>query len=398
MIQAQDPPDAGAAGGSPADDDAGAGPGGTSPFARIAVVGCGLIGGSFALASRGVDGVRRVTAWDVDPAVRREAAELDVADRVPEHLDEAVAGADLILLAVPVGVTGDVAARVVAAADGDAVLTDVGSVKVGPVEAVESVLAERDHRIRFLGGHPMAGSEQAGVAAADASLFQGATWLLTPTGTSDPEVFNVLSAHLRSLDARVLAVSPADHDRIVATASHLPQVVASALADEADAAARSSGDGVLAVAAGGFRDVTRIASSDPQLWTGILAQNREAVLAALESFGDRLAGFREAVAAGDWDTVRERLEQGRAARGRLPTKRRAGELVELVVPIPDRPGMLAEVTTALGAGGVNIEDLAMRHAEEAATGALVVAVSADAADRAADVLDDAGFASHRETR
>lgn len=371
-------------------------------FPVVAVVGCGLVGGSFALASRAVEGVERLVVTDRDPAVRQAAARRGIADAVVDTVEEAVAGADLVLVAVPVDAIAGVVRAVLRAAPVRAVVTDVGSVKSDPVREVQGRLrgrapeeaggAEPEGDPRFLGGHPMAGSEQSGLDGADAALFVGATWVLTPTADSEPAVFNRLARHLRALGARVLAVDPETHDRIVATASHLPQVVASTLADEAEAAARATGDGVLSVAAGGFRDVTRIAESDPDLWTGILAQNRDAVLGALRSFGARLEGIVAAVEDGDWEEVRDRLQRGRAARQRLPVKDRAAEPLELVVPIPDRPGMLAAVTTALGAAGINIEDLAIRHAPQDARGALVVTVAGrETAGRARDVLAAEGF-------
>lgn len=374
-----------------------------SPFQRVAVVGCGLIGGSFALASRRLEEVERVVVTDRDPRVRDAARTREAADEVAIGIDRAVRDADLVLLAVPVEAIPEVARAVIGSVRQDVVITDVGSVKTQVVQEIESFLDEygnfRGSSIHFLGGHPMCGSEEAGLAGADPALFRGATWVLTPTPTSDAEVFNALAAHIRALGARVLAIDPATHDRIVAVASHLPQILASTLADEAGSAARSSGDGVLAVTAGGFRDLTRIAASDPDLWAGILAHNRAAVTDALESFQHRLADFHRAVREGDWSTVRHRLAEGRAARRRLPTGERATELVDVVVPIPDRPGMLAEVTTVLGTAGINIEDVGIRPAGEDARGALVLAVAGrSTAARARDLLAERGFDSHLEAR
>lgn len=372
----------------------------STPLASVAVVGCGLIGGSFALASRALEGVERVAVTDHDPEVREQARRRGVAHEIHEDVADTVAGADLILVAVPVASIPEMAISALSYARDGAIVSDVGSVKSHPVQEIESYLEEKGiTAAHFLGGHPMSGSEESGLAGADPTLFQGTTWVLTPTRTSDPEVFNAVSGHLRAVGARVLAVDPATHDRIVATASHLPQILASTLADEADATARTAGDGVLAVAAGGFRDLTRIAASDPDLWTDILAHNRSAVLEALASYEERLRRFHAALDAGDWAEVRRRLAEGRSARRRLPTGDRAATLVDVVVPIPDRPGMLAEVTTALGAAGINIEDVEIRHAGEDAPGALVLAVAGrDTAEAARGLLAERGFAGHVETR
>lgn len=380
-----------------------------SSFRAVTVVGAGLIGGSFALASARVDGVEEVRVWDRDPDARERAAALGVGGAPHEHLADAVRGADLVLVAVPVASISQVVSEVLAAAPAAAVVTDTGSVKAQPVREVEALLRSRDSQlggdgspagaVRFVGGHPMAGSERSGVDAADATLFQGATWVLTPTEGSDPVAFDRLGAHLRAIGARVLAVAPELHDRLVAVASHLPQALASTLMDEAAAVSRTTGEGVLSVAAGGFRDVTRIAASDPDLWTGILSENREAVLWALDGFVARLEALREVIRDGRSDALRASLARGQAARLALPGKERAGDLVDLVIPMDDRPGVLAAVTTALGEVGVNIEDLSMRHATDVEAGALVVAVDGHAlAERAQRVLEDRGFPTHLEPR
>ena len=375
-------------------------PRGASPFERVAVIGAGLIGGSFALVSAATPGVRTVTLWDRDPETRRRARALGVGDHVPEDIGEAVADADLVVLAVPVPAIVGAARDVVAHREDLPVLTDVGSVKARPVREVESLLgADRGGDVPFVGGHPMAGSEQQGIGAADGTLFQGATWLLTPTDRSRPDAFDRLGVHLRAIGARVLAVEPALHDRLVAVASHLPQALASSLMAQAAGVARTSGQAVLSVAAGGFRDVTRIAASDPDLWVGILSENRDAVLAALDGFGERLAELRSALEQRDDARLRTVLASAQSARLALPGKETVGDLVDLVVPVDDRPGILAGVTTALGEAGVNIEDLAMRHATEGSRGALLVAVAGhDAAVAAQQILAGRGFPSHLEPR
>lgn len=375
-----------------------AAPGLRSPFRRVAVVGCGLIGGSFALASQEAAGVAEVAVWDLDPDVRARARRRGVEGTV-ETVRQAVAGADVVLLGVPVPRIAEAAAGVVDHLDPAAVLTDVGSVKAGPVREVERLLAAAPSGVAFVGGHPMAGREHPGVDAADATLFQGAPWVLTPTATSDLTAFDRLGAHLRAIGARVLAVDPDVHDRLVAVASHLPQALATTLMGLAADVAVTTGEGVLAVAGGGFRDVTRIAASDPGLWVDILIENREAVAEALGRFDLRLRQVHEALERADAPTLHRLLAEGRDARTRLPSKAVVGPLIDLVVPLDDRPGVLAQVTTALGEAGVNIEDLNMRHASDGSRGSLLVAVAgADTATRARALLAGRGFPSHFEPR
>lgn len=242
----------------------------------------------------------------------------------------------------------------------------------------------------------MAGSEQSGPEAADEQLFQAATWVLTPTPTTADDALRTLSTFLRRLGARVLVLSPARHDELVAVVSHLPQVVASALADVAADAVESSGEAVLAVAGGGFRDTTRIAASDPDLWLGILRGNHTAVLDALDRYRVRLDELRDALAGDDQVRLAAILTRASAARRRLVPKAVGVELVDLVVPLADRPGAIAAATTVLGEAGVNVEDLAMRHAVEGERGALVMRIAADATSRAITALAADGIHAHAD--
>jgi prephenate dehydrogenase len=363
---------------------------------HVAVVGAGLVGGSIALAARAA-GTQRVTVYDADPAVRARLAALGVGTEVAHTLAGAVRGADLVVVATPAATVPTVVEAVAQAADPAAFLTDVASLKQHLTVDVESRLRSQGRDPgRFVGGHPMAGSERSGPDAADASLFQGATWVLTPTDATGDDALHGVSAFLRHLGARVL-VLPADrHDELVALVSHLPQVVASTLADVAGEAVDTTGEAVLALAGGGFRDTTRIAASDPALWLGILRGNRAAVLEVLDRFRDRLDAVHVALASEDWGQLEQVLAAGSAARRRLVSKGEDLEVVDLVVALDDRPGALAAVTTALGEAGINIEDLAMRHAADATRGALLLRIELAASTRALEVVHDRGFAAHLE--
>lgn len=364
----------------------------TAAFRTIAVIGTGLIGGSFARASQELDGVDEVAVWDRDPETCALAADRGVGTRVGTDLADAVRDAELVLLGVPPGDLAEVAGKIGPQLADGAIVTDVASVKAGAVAAVERALGER---VSYIGGHPMAGSENSGVLASDPTLFQGATWLLTPTERTEDQAFARLAAHVVDLGARVLAVSPDEHDRLVAVASHLPQVLASVLMDYAAALEGAP----LRVAAGGFRDVTRVAASDPELWVEILTDNREAVLDALDGFTDRLGGLRAAVDAADWEGVRGLFTSARTARRALPSRGLHAALVDLVVPIPDRPGALAAVMDVLAEASINVEDVSMRHASDGQRGSLILAVDGlEVAHLAQEALDRGGMPSHVERR
>ncbi|MEA2716870.1 MAG: prephenate dehydrogenase [Actinomycetota bacterium] len=350
------------------------GSGGDGPGERAVIVGTGLIGGSIGLALRARGW--HVTGRDLDPARSARAVEVGALDRVGDD-----PAADVTFVCTPV-LTIAAEARAALAA-GPGLVTDVGSVK-GPVTA-----AVADSR--FVGGHPMAGSEQDGVDGADATLFEGATWVLTPTVDTDPRAFAAIRTVVTSLGADVVALPPERHDELVALVSHVPHLAAATLmALAADGAEEHAA--VLRLAAGGFRDMTRVAAGSPAIWPDICAENRDAIVASLDRLVGALAGMRDLVAAGDRSGLLVELERARAARvnlpGRVPVPE---ELAEVRVPVPDRPGVLAEVTTLLGELGVNIVDLEIAHSVEGLQGVLVMVVRREAADDVRAALGERGY-------
>lgn len=360
------------------------------PVARLAVVGAGLVGGSVALAARDA-GVPDVRLTDASAGVRDRARDLALATTVPDTLAATVAEAEVVVVAVPPSAVADVVAAVADAAPPEAVITDVAGLKAGVVaDSVARLAAAGRDPGRYVGGHPMAGSERSGPEAADARLFQGATWILTPTDRTADAALGRASALVAALGGRVLVLPPARHDALVTTVSHLPQLVASTLADVAADELADAGDALLAVIGPGFRDTTRIAASDATLWTEVVAANAPAIAAALGTFAGRLEALRAAVAAGDLGAVRALLERAGRARRRMVPKADLDDVVDLVVPLLDRPGALAAATGALGEAGVNVEDLAMRHATHADRGALIVRVRAGSRARAVAALAAAG--------
>ena len=340
---------------------------------RAAVVGIGLIGGSIGLAlrSRGW----HVTGSDIDPARAERALELGAVHALGEDPD-----AEITFVATPVGAIPD-AAKTALARGG--IVTDVGGVKAPVVAAVDDPL--------FVGGHPMAGSEQDGIEGADGGLFEGATWVLTPTLDTDSEAYTHVRSVIRSLGADIVALPPDRHDALVAVVSHVPHLAAATLMGLAADEAREH-PAVLRLVAGGFRDMTRIAAGQPGIWLDICAQNSEAILDVLDRLGADLAAMRERVATGDLDALRASLERSRHARVNLPSRaERAGGLAEVRVPVPDRPGVLAEVTTLLAELDVNIEDLEIAHSTEGPRGVLVMVVAPDACEQVRMALSERGF-------
>jgi len=317
-----------------------------------------------------------VTGSDRDEQRAARALALGALDTV--GVDPA---AEVTFVATPVGAIAEQARR--ALDDGDGIVTDVGGVKASIVGEVTSP--------RFVGGHPMAGSEQEGVDGADASLFEGATWVLTPTVDTDPSAFTQVRSLVTDLGAEVIALTPAQHDALVAIVSHVPHLTAATLMGLAAEGAEAH-TALLRLAAGGFRDMTRVAAGHPGIWPDICRENRDAIVDALDSLSAALRETRDLVADGDRDGLLKRLESARSARVNLPARViRPEDLAELRVPVPDRPGVLAEVTTLASEVGVNILDIEIAHSAEGPRGVLVLVVDAAQTDLVRGALIARGY-------
>jgi prephenate dehydrogenase len=353
---------------------------------RIAIIGTGLIGGSIGIGLRAADPDVYVVGYDRDADAAARAKARGAVDEAATSPRQAVTGADVVVLSVPVDRIPAACRTVAGAAGPGAVVTDVGSAKARAVDGGEGAFGGR-----FVGGHPMAGSERHGIDAADGRLFEDAWWILTPTARTSSDAYSEVTAMVGGLGARPVAVRPSVHDALVARLSHLPQLAASALVEVA--AGAGDRDALLGLAAGGFRDVTRVAASHPDLWVAILRSNRSAVLEALEGMRGTLGEVAGLVAADRWDELREWLDRTRRARLELFAKpHHQGEPVALSMLVPDRPGVLAEVTTAAGNLGVNVEDIRIVHSTEGGRGRLELVVSGQPrADELGAALHDLGY-------
>jgi prephenate dehydrogenase len=353
---------------------------------KLAVLGVGLIGGSIGLAARRRLGAE-VVGWGRTPANLERAVELGAIDRGVATVAEACEGADLVFCAGPVAVLPAQAREALAACGAKTAVTDVGSTKGELVDALGG-----DER--FIGGHPLAGAETAGVENAREDLFEGARWYLTPTERSSGLLYDKLQRTLAGLGARPQAIDPRVHDRLMATVSHMPHVLADVLVAEAAAELTRDSERMPGEVGPSFRDATRVAGSNPAIWGDILAANREAVADSVESVARRLQEAAALLRDGD----RERLAawHGAAAEDRrrlVEAGGEAGPLRELRVVIPNRPGTMAQLALALGEAGVNIEDMALHPAPDMSSGAVSLWVLGDAeAERAAALVGELGHA------
>jgi prephenate dehydrogenase len=343
----------------------------------------GLIGGSIGLAAR-----RRLDAEVVgcsrSPATVARAVELGALDRGAGSVAEACEGAELVFCAGPVAVLPGQVREALDASGPDTVVTDVGSTKGELVEAVGG-----DER--FIGGHPLAGAETAGVENAREDLFEGARWYLTPTDSSSGMLYDRLQRALSEIGARPQAIDPAAHDRLMATVSHLPHVLADALVAEAAAELTRDSERLPEVGPS-FRDMTRVAGSNPGIWADILSANREAVADSLDSMVRRLQEAAELIRRGEREAIGGWHAAAAADRRRLiESPGDAGPLRELRIVIPNEPGTMAELALTLGDAGVNIEDMSLHPAPDMRSGAVSLWIAGDEqAERAAARVRELG--------
>lgn len=349
---------------------------------RIAVLGVGLIGGSIGLAAKERADCE-VVGWGPREQTLQEALDKGAIDRIATTVEEAVHDADAVFACAPVELLPPLIEQALAAAGQDTVVTDAGSTKRTLVEAIDDE--------RFVGGHPVAGAETAGVANARADLFEGAAWYLTPRPTTSGLLFERLHRLIAAFGARPAAIDAETHDRMLAAVSHLPHVLANVLASQA---ASEVEDGEAVPRSGpSFRDMTRVAGANSDIWTGIYMTNRDAIADEIDGVIEKLRSVAESFRSGDAEAIRTWNDAARDDRRRLLDAGLEGAAtVELRLSVPNRPGIVAQVALVLGRAGVNIVDLALAPAPDMRSGAMTLWVAGeDDAVRAKHLIEDLGF-------
>lgn len=356
---------------------------------RIAVLGVGLIGGSIGLAA-GRRAHAQVSGYDPDERVLATALSLGAIDSAASDVASAVKDADVVFVAAPVGALAQTVSEALASAGPDCVVSDVGSTK--------RVLADAGADERFIGGHPLAGAETSGVEHAREDLFEGAVWYLTPAANSTGVLYERLHRLLTTIGARPVAIDAETHDRLLAAVSHLPHVLANLLASQA---ANALGEdrseigplGRVPAVGPSFRDATRVAGANSAIWTDIYMANRDALVAAIDSFSAGLGEVRAALAEGDADAVTAWNDSARADRDELlGAGMTGGPVSELRASVPNRPGVIAEIALALGRAGVNIRDMALSPSEDNRQGVVALWIGGeDHAARAEELIGSLGF-------
>jgi prephenate dehydrogenase len=356
---------------------------------KVAVLGVGLIGGSIGLAARGRADAE-VCGYDPDERVRARALQLGAIDSQAADVADAVAGADVVFAAAPVGSLPEVVRLALAGAKPDCVLSDVGSTK----RLLADVAAGDE---RFIGGHPLTGAETAGVEHAREDLFDGATWYLAPAkGATAGVLYERLHRLLGRFGARPVAIDADTHDRLMACVSHLPHVLANVLVGQA-AGALGEGSERLPAVGPSFRDATRVAGANSAIWTDIYLSNRDALIAGIDDFSTRLARVRSALSDGDPQALTTWNEHARAEREALLgaglVGGKSGETVlELRVSVPNSPGVIAEIALALGDASVNILDMVLSPSPDNRQGVVALWVGGEQqATRARELIARLGF-------
>ena len=337
---------------------------------NVLIVGLGLIGGSIALGIKRDHPEVIISGHDVNMSVLDEGKKLGIIDEVAAELQPYSEKADVIFLCTPVRTSENIIAKF---ANYDlkksVIITDVGSTKK---EITNTAKLLEEKNITFIGGHPMAGSHKSGISAANVDLFENAYYLLTPSNSENNGCIEVLKELLSGIRVKFLLLTPEEHDRITGVLSHMPHIIASALVHQADVLSQELPNANV-LAAGGFRDITRIASSDPHMWTDILLSNKKILLQQLTDWQSLISNIEGWISSDDNDAILEYFSRAKITRDNLPIRKDGGAIPafnDLFVDIPDRPGVIAEITRYLAEEGVSLIDLKILEIREDINGIL----------------------------
>jgi len=342
-------------------------------FSRICIVGLGLIGGSLTKAIKRKHPDCFIVAIDSNKESLEAALEDKVADYVTGNLAEGVKGADLVFLCTPIHTMTSIIKEVMPLLDENTIITDVASTKQNIIEVAQKVYSSGLSRAVFIGGHPMAGTQYSGYHASLPHLFENAYYVLTPLDSTPAWALNSLSEFLFSIGALPLVIDAKKHDRIIGAVSHLPHVVAAALVNTVKDMDDSS-HLCERLAAGGFRDITRIASSNPKMWKNISLANKNELISLINYINKYLADFCTMLDKDKASDIEDFFTSAKVYRENLPVRQVLNLLpyYDLYVDVEDRPGVIGEVTTILGKHSINIKNLRIINSREGEPGSLVI--------------------------
>ncbi len=358
-------------------------------FSRIAIIGLGLIGGSLAKALHAKLGYQGIVAVDADERALESALEEGIIEKGFISLDSSIYASDIIFICTPVKQTMRYISELAPRLGKTCIVTDVCSTKGEITQYVEEL---PDPPV-FIGGHPMAGTEKSGYASSFAHLFENAYYVLTPCSSTTKEAVDTLNTIIEGIGAIPVFMQAEEHDRATGSISHLPHVIASALVNLVKELDSGSGK-MQTLAAGGFRDITRIASSSPLMWENIVASNQKQILELLNLFEASLKKIGRSIEAGDSGAVYRFFDEARQFRDSISTQ--ATGLIQpinrLIVDVQDKPGIIGEIATILGNSNINIKNINVTNSREFEQGCLIISLPDTASVNIAfDLLVDTGY-------
>ncbi|WP_409301375.1 prephenate dehydrogenase [Peribacillus sp. SCS-155] len=345
---------------------------------RVFVIGLGLIGGSIALSIRNAHKDAQLIGYDISEQNVQLSKLLGIVESTVPTVEEGAQDADLIIVAVPVNES----TRVLAVLSNiqlkpEVIITDVGSTKKTVMDAA-NCLTEKG--ICFIGGHPMAGSHKSGAGASRPHLFENAFYLLTPNGAASPQNVEILKEWLKGTKANFLIVTPEEHDVMTGVVSHFPHIIASGLVHQAKLY-NNENELIPRLAAGGFRDITRIASSSPVMWKDILLQNKEILISLMDEWIDQMQRIKAIMSEEDSKAILDFFQSAKDFRDGLPVHSKGAipAFYDLYIDVPDYPGVISEITGYFAKEGISITNIRILETrEDEIYGVLVVSFQSDA--------------------
>lgn len=349
---------------------------------KVAIIGLGVIGASLGMALRAARPELEVLGMDNSRSTLEKAEEMAAISR--PLLPGDLAGCEVVFIATPLRVIPAILADISGQLGPDTIVSDVGSVKGWVMGQFRACLPTE---VAAIGGHPLAGSDRSGITGADKYLLQNAVYVLTPAESVPAVQIKKLAQLLEETGAQVVIMSPAEHDQMVGKVSHLPHITAACLMNNLQ-----QHPGALRLAAGGLRDTTRIAASNPRLWEDILLLNSEAVVAEIDSMISQLTQYRQAIISQEGETLCQYLAEAQQMRNNLPTVRpRLLTSADIVVIVPDKPGIIGVLGNLLGSAGVNINDIQIMNVRDENEGSIRVGVPQTQVQAALQALKDSGI-------
>lgn len=352
---------------------------------QVTIVGLGLIGGSWGLALKRARPELTVVGVDIDEESLEIGVSIKAIDWGTTRISQGVKNADVVIFATLVKKMPDLLRQAAPYLKPTAVVTDVGSTKSKVVAQLHHLLPPG---VAYVGGHPMAGSEIKGIKGADPYLFENAVYVLTPLPDTEPEAVELIKGLVSTVGAQVLIMSPEIHDQIVAAISHLPHLTAAALVN-AVGKREETLPGIFPLAAGGFRDATRIAGSSPEMWRDIFLDNKDTLLPMVQCYRQALEELEQAIINDEEELLYRLLHQAQELRSQIPAKQKGllPGIHDVIVTVPDRPGEIGKLAALLGINGINIMDIEILRIREGDGGTIRLGFSSgDEAGRALKVL------------